>query len=1342
MGASFTAHVGQPDLVIDAADITIDPAAPVQGQVLTLSAGVRNIGEIDALSFKVRAYDGDPDAGGTPIVEWTLSGLAVGAPTVVLDYDAWTPPGTGDFDVHVVVDVDDEVNELVEDNNRAFAIVNVAPAPDVSVTTSDISIDPEFPGLNEIFDINVRVRNLGDADASNVVVRLFDGDPDAGGTQIGIGPQIAALPAGGSEVVSVPYVRALDGQFKLHVRVDPDDVITEISETNNSAVRTVLVSDSVIIQPSDPYVATISDDSRLYFAGSNGDGTFGSLQFSEDFGTNSRGVAIADFSGDGDFDLVTGYGGTNPTIHLYYLERSGSTFETPIYLGPVGDGTSSAGAYPEDMAAGDFNNDGDMDFVVGGDSANAWYFQNTGSIETVPENFFASDFETGIEGWGGAQTRTSFERVDTTSSSGAWSMRVFATGTPTSLSMDINPSNWFLSRGSTVRFDYRIPPGVPAGLLFNVSGRGWIWLGGAPAADSGTFSESPHAVALVDDDTWRSVEIDVHQAIRALWPDASQVTEFEWWTDNNGQAGDQFWFDDFRITRPRMTSGFDVTLLPDTGGNSRGVDVADVNGDGNLDFARARTANGYIYLYTGDGEGGFTPSAMQVADPGNDPYGVLLGDFDGDHIADLIGNSSSSGNPRLFPGNGDGTFQDGVYVGSLDTNNFTSLAKYDFDNDGNLDAVASTYTSRQFWYYPGVGDGTFGARTLIGSTTSPAANILAAAAPVGRVSGQPFAIATADATTVDENVTVNFDGSDSFDDGDIVHFEWDFGDGATATGPTVAHVFPVAGRYTVVLTVEDDDGLRDRVAVRVIVNGDSPRVARVLVGSTSWTAAFLSQLEPIGTGGTRGYAIPAGSGAQLDPLPWAEVDQVMLRFDGQVDVLQSDLGLRGTLGPDGVVDANVDYSFSSFTTETAPDGTFQAVWMLSSAIANDRLLLTLNDEDVTARANNLALDGEWNDGVSAFPSGDGNEGGDFAFRFDVAPADVDQDGAATIFDIKPMREALGAAAADPMYSIFADLNGDATVNDQDKVPLRDNLGRVLPSSAPLGSTGAGPPQIGITGADRVVTTPSGAPAGGSVDIVFDSDNGSSRNLLNYSVRVRLEGFGAGTDVALTGGGAAATSPATSAPDPLNATGNVDLLPTEYYHATVNFTETPFTVDDLDGLISVDYEVQPGALGIYTFDIVGAEKHDTALIATTLNDSPSFAVADPRLIVTIPGDLNGDFTVGSADLQTILANFTQTVAAGDLSQGDTSGPGGAPDGVVGSDDLQVVLANFTNSVTPPAARAAAQGDSVEALEVSFWNGWMESRLRDAASSSAPRDTDHLEDRISAWINRRMDRVFKP
>ena len=54
---------------------------------------------------------------------------------------------------------------------------------------------------------------------------------------------------------------------------------------------------------------------------------------------------------------------------------------------------------------------------------------------------------------------------------------------------------------------------------------------------------------------------------------------------------------------------------------------------------------------------------------------------------------------------------------------------------------------------------------------------------------------------------VSFDGSPSSDpDGEIVSWEWDFGDGTTDEGQTVTHAFETPGEFVVTLTVTDDCG--------------------------------------------------------------------------------------------------------------------------------------------------------------------------------------------------------------------------------------------------------------------------------------------------------------------------------------------------------------------------------------------------------------------------------------------------------------------------------------------------------------------------------------------------------
>lgn len=65
---------------------------------------------------------------------------------------------------------------------------------------------------------------------------------------------------------------------------------------------------------------------------------------------------------------------------------------------------------------------------------------------------------------------------------------------------------------------------------------------------------------------------------------------------------------------------------------------------------------------------------------------------------------------------------------------------------------------------------------------------------------------------------------------------------------------------------------------------------------------------------------------------------------------------------------------------------------------------------------------------------------------------------------------------------------------------------------------------------------------------------------------------------------------------------------------------------------------------------------------------------------LAGDLDGDGFVGIIDLNIILANWSESVAAGDLLAGDPTG-----DGFVGIEDLNIILGNW-NAGTPPTNNA--------------------------------------------------------
>jgi hypothetical protein len=132
---------------------------------------------------------------------------------------------------------------------------------------------------------------------------------------------------------------------------------------------------------------------------------------------------------------------------------------------------------------------------------------------------------------------------------------------------------------------------------------------------------------------------------------------------------------------------FQPPLNNPTGGpgdGPTGLVVADFNGDGNLDLARAAalfTAGTGVLL--GNGDGTFQP----VHDYTNSSYGLVTGDFTGDGILDLAMGLNGTGTGILI-GKGDGTFP------TLDNFDFAdhgfNVSAADFNNNGRLDLAATT----------------------------------------------------------------------------------------------------------------------------------------------------------------------------------------------------------------------------------------------------------------------------------------------------------------------------------------------------------------------------------------------------------------------------------------------------------------------------------------------------------------------------------------------------------------------------------------------------------------------------------------------------------------------------
>lgn len=103
-----------------------------------------------------------------------------------------------------------------------------------------------------------------------------------------------------------------------------------------------------------------------------------------------------------------------------------------------------------------------------------------------------------------------------------------------------------------------------------------------------------------------------------------------------------------------------------------------------------------------------------------------------------------------------------------------------------------------------------------GGKTASASQTISVAAPLPPPNSAPIAEIAVDTLTGAAPLGVLFDGSGSVDnDGQLVSYAWNFGDGETATGIRVSHSYTKAGAYRVLLTVIDDRDATNTASVQI-----------------------------------------------------------------------------------------------------------------------------------------------------------------------------------------------------------------------------------------------------------------------------------------------------------------------------------------------------------------------------------------------------------------------------------------------------------------------------------------------------------------------------------------------
>ena len=137
----------------------------------------------------------------------------------------------------------------------------------------------------------------------------------------------------------------------------------------------------------------------------------------------------------------------------------------------------------------------------------------------------------------------------------------------------------------------------------------------------------------------------------------------------------------------------------------------DYTGDGISDLLAAD--GDVLRIYPGNGAGGIGAGVQAATGWSGMNATITPGDFNGDSRPDVLARASSDGALWLYPGNGSGGFGARTQVG-WGWNVMTAvLSPGDFDGDGNSDVLARD-SGGTLWLYPGTGAGGWKSRSQVG----------------------------------------------------------------------------------------------------------------------------------------------------------------------------------------------------------------------------------------------------------------------------------------------------------------------------------------------------------------------------------------------------------------------------------------------------------------------------------------------------------------------------------------------------------------------------------------------------------------------------------------------------
>ncbi|CAF1230221.1 unnamed protein product [Rotaria sordida] len=458
------------------------------------------------------------------------------------------------------------------------------------------------------------------------------------------------------------------------------------STTMNSNPYSLVVSDVNMDGRLDVIVANVGTNNIGIFLG-YGNGSFADVM-TLSTGTNSKpwSVAVADFTNDGQMDIVVTTIGTR-SIGIFYGYGNGSFAKMVSYR-------TDDNYFSEVVRIGDFNNDNQADIVVVNSKAsNIGILLGYGNDSFAKQVNYSTDYNTHPM-WVALGDFNNDNKLDMVTAN-----------------RDGNSMSIFLGHGNG-SFDN--PRTYPAG-----SGSRPLYV------DIGDFNQdSILDIAIVN---YGTNEISLHFGLG----DATFLQGGLYSTGSGSQpntlAVGDFNRDgrlDIVVANPGSdtigvflgsgTQPYATTKVrrPDIGSQPHFVTVGDFNNDGILDIAIANTGKNNVGIFMRFQNELFDDMVTYFTGVDSAPSFLAVGDFNNDNHSDIVVTNSKTDNIAVFLNYGNGTFRTAIFYFTGDYSLPSAVAIADLNNDNMLDiAIANAGTNTILLLY-GKGDGTFGDEEL------------------------------------------------------------------------------------------------------------------------------------------------------------------------------------------------------------------------------------------------------------------------------------------------------------------------------------------------------------------------------------------------------------------------------------------------------------------------------------------------------------------------------------------------------------------------------------------------------------------------------------------------------